>query len=87
LYVTGNINNNTDQFLYMNMSALGYNSDMKVVSIPIGGTSKSGNSYHYYLSQHTEDKFELMLTWGEDVKLIEIVAASDNTDDYIFMEP
>lgn len=85
LNVIGNINNETDQFLYMNMKAFAYNSDMEIAGMPISITRSSGNSF-YYLPEHTVTEFKLIVTWAKDVKLVEIYAASDNTDEWVFHE-
>jgi len=83
LNVTGEIHNNTDQDLYINIKAVGYNLDMIPVSMPLS-KAKITDHPDCYLPQKTVSRFDLILTWEEEVKLIEMYALTDNTTDYIF---
>ena len=85
LNIIGKIYNKTDQFMYMNMRAIPYNSDMKVAGMPISTMRSSGNSF-FYLPENSVNRFEIIVTWSEAIKLIEISASSDNTTEYIFHE-
>jgi hypothetical protein len=84
--VVGNIENGTEQNIYASISAVGYNSEMQPVSVPVFRAEITGYP-DYRLPPKTISSFQIILTWADDVKLIEILAASDNTNEWIFHEP
>jgi len=75
LLVLGDIKNDTSENLTVAGSATGYNSDWERVAWTLSSARITGQ-FEYSIPSHSTRSFEIILSYAEDVRFIEIGAAS-----------
>ncbi len=81
LLVTGDIKNDTSENLTMVGSALGYNAGWEPVAWTLSSARIMGQ-FEYSIQAHSVRSFEVPLTYAEDVRFIEIRAASYDSETF-----
>jgi len=75
LLVLGDMLNDTDEDLYVDLWAEGFDSGERQVAWSISSGTIIGH-VQYYISHQSSESFEITLNWAEDAQLIKIIAHS-----------
>ncbi len=75
LLVLGDMRNDTDEDLYVDLWAEGFDTRESQVAWSISSGTIIGH-VQYYIPHQSSESFEITLNWAEDVQLIKIIAHS-----------
>ena len=75
IYLLGDVNNSTGEDLIIIMSATGYNPDWEAASHTLSSSRIAGVA-EFFVPRQSVESFEIMLSWAEDLRYLEIGAVS-----------